>query len=280
MAHQLVELRVAHERAVQHQNLGLAAVLVQHVLEVPEPRLQAHHAEFAQAVNRRVRDLREVLPEEMAQRAVLARQHGRRRIITHGSQRFLAVLGHGGKNLLQLLNCITGSHLTAAQLSSAEQRFLGHAQQCIVQLIDLANPLAKGTRRRQLVLDLGVTEQLALGHIHGQQLPRPQRALAHHTRLVQRHHARLGARNQHAVRCHHIAHRAQATAVQTRTNPAAIGHRQGCRTVPRLHHGVAVGIHIAPCLRQLDRLLGPRLGHQHRLGHRRGTTRTHQHLEH
>ena len=46
---QLIQLGVADKRAIQHQNLGLAAVFIQHVLQVPEPRLQAHHAEFAQA---------------------------------------------------------------------------------------------------------------------------------------------------------------------------------------------------------------------------------------
>jgi ribosomal protein S4E len=39
-------------------------VLVQHVLEVAEARLEAHHPVFAQAVDGRVRHLAEVLPED------------------------------------------------------------------------------------------------------------------------------------------------------------------------------------------------------------------------
>jgi hypothetical protein len=48
MAHHLLELRVGDEGAVEHEDLGLAAVLVQHVLEVAEAGLEAHHPVFAQ----------------------------------------------------------------------------------------------------------------------------------------------------------------------------------------------------------------------------------------
>ncbi len=147
MRHQLVELRVADKRAVQHQDLGLAAVFVQHVLEVAEPRLQAHHAVFAQAVDRRVRHLAEVLPEEMAQRAVLVRQHGRRRIVAHRGHRFLAVLGHRGQDLLQLLNRVAGGDLTAAQFVTAKQRLFGHAPELSSSSMTLPTHSPKGWRR-------------------------------------------------------------------------------------------------------------------------------------
>jgi hypothetical protein len=40
---------VGDEGAFQHQDLGLAGCLVQHVARLPKPRLQAHHPAFAQA---------------------------------------------------------------------------------------------------------------------------------------------------------------------------------------------------------------------------------------
>ena len=66
-----VPLCICDKRAFQHNNLGLRAALVEHVLEVPKARLEAHHAEFAQGVDRRVCHLREVLTEVMAQGAIL-----------------------------------------------------------------------------------------------------------------------------------------------------------------------------------------------------------------
>ncbi len=64
--HHRPEPAVRNKWAIQRQNLGLATILVQHVLQISEPRLQAHHTEFAQTVDRRVGHLRKILPEEMA----------------------------------------------------------------------------------------------------------------------------------------------------------------------------------------------------------------------
>ena len=36
---QLLKLRITHKRAIQHQNFGLAAVLIQHIFQVPKPRV-------------------------------------------------------------------------------------------------------------------------------------------------------------------------------------------------------------------------------------------------
>ena len=275
----LVPLRVAHEGRVHHQDFGLARILVEHVLEIAEPRLQAHHPVLAQAVDGRVRHLAKVLPEVVAQRAVARGQHRRRRIIPHRRERLLAGLRHRRQDLLQLLNAVTRRDLPLAQLRALKHRRLGHTGQRLVHLNDLLDPVPKPLRRRQLVLDLGVVKQLPLGHIHRQKLPRPQRALLNHLRLVQRDHARLGPGNHHTIVGHHIAHRPQPVPIQPRTDPTPIRHRQGRRPIPRLHHRIAIGIHIAPSLRQLHRLLGPAFRHQHGLGHRRIPTRPHQHLE-
>ncbi len=100
IARELIPLRVAHERAVEHENFGLSRAFVQHVLEVPKTRLKAHNAEFAKAINRRVGNLREVLTEEVAQRAVFLGQNSRWRIIPHRRERFFAILCHWRENLL------------------------------------------------------------------------------------------------------------------------------------------------------------------------------------
>lgn len=131
------------------------------------------------------------------------------------------------------------------------------------------NPSAKRQGARQLVLDLGVVKQQPFFHVHGQHLPRTQGALFHHARLIHRHHPGLGTRHHQPVAGHHIAHRTQPTAVHPGAHPAPVGHRQRCRSVPRLHHRIAVRIHVAPGLRQFHRLLAPAFRHHHRLGHRR-----------
>ena len=123
---QLIPLGIADKRAVQRQNLGLAAVFVQHIFKIPEPRLQAHHSEFTQGINRRVCHLREILAEEMRQRAVHFGQHGRGRIVAHRSQRFFAILGHWRKDLLQFFDCVPCRDLATTQRITREQRCFGH----------------------------------------------------------------------------------------------------------------------------------------------------------
>jgi hypothetical protein len=276
----LVELGVAHEGAVENEDLGLGAVLVQHVLEVSEPRLEAHHPVFAKRVDRRVRYLAEVLPEVVAERTILAGEDRGGRVVAHRGHHLLAVLGHRREDLLQLLDGVAGGDLPLAQFRPFVERLLGHRVRLGSEVGDLAHPLAEGTGGGQRVLDLGVVEELALGHVDGDELPGAERTLLHHRRLVDGNHARLGARDQHPLAGHDIAHGAQAVPVEPGADPAAVRHGERGGPVPGLHHRVAVGVHVLPRLREFRGGVGPCLGHQHRLGHRRGAARAHQHLEH
>ena len=116
MLYHRVKLRIAHERTVENQNLCLAAIFVQHILQVAEARLKAHHPIFAQTVNRGVRHLTEILAEEVAQWAIFLRQNRAWRIIAHGGQGLFAIFGHWCKDMFQFLNRIARGHLTAAQI--------------------------------------------------------------------------------------------------------------------------------------------------------------------
>ena len=63
-------------------------------LRLPNRVFSAHHPMLAQAVDRRVGHLAEVLPEVVAERPVARRQHRGRRVVAHRADRLLAVLGH------------------------------------------------------------------------------------------------------------------------------------------------------------------------------------------
>ena len=108
-------LGIAKERAVEHDDLGLAAVFIQHILEVAKPRLKRHHPVFAQAVDRGVGHLAEVLTEEMGQRAVHLGKHRRGRVVAHGGDRLFRVFGHGRQDLLDLFDRVPRRNLPAAQ---------------------------------------------------------------------------------------------------------------------------------------------------------------------
>ncbi len=167
-----------------------------------------------------------------------------------------------------------------AQFRPGKHRRFGQCVERRAEFDNLAHPLAKGLAACQSVLDGVVVVKPAFFHIDGNHLPWPQRAFFGDIRLWHRHHANLGPGNQQTVERQHIAHRPQSVAVKPAADPAAIGHRQRRGPIPWLHHGVAIGVHVLPGFWQIIGKVRPCLGHQHGLGHRRGTARAHQNLEH
>ena len=129
MPGQFLPLRISNEGAVKHQNFSLRAAFIQYVFKISKARFQAHHAVFAQAVNRRVGHLREILPEIMRQRAIFFRQDRARRIITHRCKRFFAIFGHRRQNLFELFDRISRSNLPLTQICAGKQRSFGDACQ-------------------------------------------------------------------------------------------------------------------------------------------------------
>ena len=276
---QALELAVRDHRAFQGDDLGLARALVEHVLQVAEAGLQAHHPVLAQAVDGRVGDLAEVLPEEVAQRPVEVREHRRRGVVAHRADGLLGVLGHRVEDGLQLLDRIAGGDLAAAQLGAPVEPGLGLTLDLVRDLDDLLDPFRIRLGGGQLVLELGVVQQPASRQVDGQHLARAEATLLADRALVGRHHADLGAGNHQPVAGDDVAHGAQPVAVHPDANPAPVGHGQRGGAVPRLHHRVGIGIHRPPGFRH--RLaVRPRLRHQHGLGHRRAAPGPHHDLEH
>ena len=187
----------------------------------------------------------------MAKRAVFFRQNRRWRVVPHGCQCFFAILCHWGKDLLNLFNAVASGNLTFEQLFTAEQLFFSDLCQRFIKVFDFANPLTKWLGRGQFIFDLGVVVQRAFGHIDRQQLTRAKRAFFTHNRLICGNHAHLGPCDQQTITRDDIAQWAQTIAIQTRTDPAPVGHGKCGRTIPWFHHRVTIGIHITPCLWQI-----------------------------
>ncbi len=63
--------------------MAVLRILLQDIVQVGKARAQAHHMPFAQGIDRRVRDLTEILAEEVTDGARLVGNDGERRVITH-----------------------------------------------------------------------------------------------------------------------------------------------------------------------------------------------------
>ena len=227
---------------------------------------QRHHDGFADGVDRRVGHLREHLAEVVVQRLVLVRQHGQRAVVAHGADAFLAVLGHGGQQELDVF-------LREAEgLLALEQRQAGglgagmgitaHAAQLDAQVLD---PLLVGLGVDDVGLELVVLDQAALLQVDQQHLAGLQAPLAHDGAVGHGQHAGLGSQDDQVVIGDHVARGAQAVAVQRGADLAAVGEHDGGRAVPGLHHGGVVFIEGAAALVH-GLVLLPGLGNHHHHG--------------
>ena len=116
--HKRAPLRHGKHRRVQKKVVALLRRLVQDVAKIAKPSAKRHHMALAKAVDRRVRDLRETLPEEMVKPAIAVREHGDGRVVAHRADRLLGALGHRLEDEFKVLHGPAGHHLPAAHLGA------------------------------------------------------------------------------------------------------------------------------------------------------------------
>ena len=223
---------------------------------------------LAQAVDRRVGDLREILPEEMVQTAIFLGQHRQRRVVAHRADRFLGILDHRCKDHFHILQRMAGGGLAADQfLAGKAHAGCGRSGRQIVYGQETLDQIGIGFLGGDPVLERAVLEQLAGVEVDRDHLARAEAALLDD--LAFRDHDQSGFRadDQQIVGGDRIAQRAQRVAIDSGDRPVTIGHRQCCRTVPRLHDARHIFVH--RLMRRIDiEIVLPSLGDQHDLGGR------------
>ena len=101
--------------AIQNQDIGILALFFQDIGEVRKTRFQAHHMPFAQAVDRRVGDLAEILAEELANQAGFIADDGQRGVVAHRPNSFLAIFDHRREDHFDIFQCHASGDLTLRQ---------------------------------------------------------------------------------------------------------------------------------------------------------------------
>ena len=109
---------IGQNRAVEDKDVAILAGFIEDVGKVGKARLQAHHMPLAQAVDRRIGDLAEILSEELADDAWLVRNHGKRGVIPHRADRFLGILNHGAEDHFHILERHTRRHLSPGEVGA------------------------------------------------------------------------------------------------------------------------------------------------------------------
>ena len=214
----------------------------------------------------------------MRQRPGQGRQHRGRGVVAHRADRLLAVAHQRVQQQVQVLAAVAGGDLAARQGLARGRARLGSGADDRLQIDHIVQPRLIGVGGGQGVDGLMFVIDAAVLHIDGDQLAGADVQAALHPAFGDRHQAGFGARHQQAVDGFDGAQGAQAVAVLARHDPAAVGGADGGRAVPRLHHRIAIGVEGAVFGRHDHVVLGPGLGDQQGLGHRRGATGVDQHL--
>ena len=103
-------------------------------------------------------------------------------------------------------------------------------------------PLAVGAGRGQVVLDLVITHDPALGGVHQEHAPRLEAALLDDPVRGDVQHPDLRGHHHEIVVGNPVAARAQTVAVQNRSDDRPVGEGDGGRPVPGLHERGVVAV--------------------------------------
>ena len=198
-------------------------------------------------VQRRVGDLRELLGEVVEQHAAAAGKRRHRRIVTHGTERFLAGVGHRREQELQILFGVAEGALTALDGLAGVADVLAAGQ--VAHFNGVAfHPLAVRVLGSEVPLDLFIGNDAAFGGVDQEHLAGLKTALGHDVFLRDlRQNAGLGGQNDVAVIGELPAAGTEAVAVEQGADLGAVGEDDVGRAIPRLDKRVVVlveGAHV------------------------------------
>ena len=167
----LFQVAVGEDRLAHFEPLGAGhALQVEQVRPRPDDRDETHHQFFADRIDRRVGDLREILLEVGEQLLRLVRQRRDRRVVAHRAVGFFAGRGHRRHQdgdvflgVAERLLPIEQRQVRAHALDRRVRQFLQHD-------LGLVEPLAIGMALGKLRLDLVVGNEAALFEVDQQHL--------------------------------------------------------------------------------------------------------------
>ena len=266
----LLKVLVGEDRLTHFQPLELGGAFhVEQVRPRPDDGDEAHHQLFADRIDRRVGDLREVLLEIGVERLGPVGHRRDRRVVAHGADRFLAGGRHRRHQELEVFLRVTEGLLAVEQRQVRHRRVVFGRRQFLELDLGAVQPLLVGMAACQRRLQFFVRDQPAFVEIDQQHLARLQPPLLDDVLFVDRQHAGFRRHHDAVVVGEQIARRPQAVAVERGADLAAVGEGDRRRAVPRLHQRGVVFVESAPLLVH-ERIARPGLGdhHHHGVGER------------
>ena len=236
-AHDLPQLALREHGRVEHDLIRVLRRRHEDIALRSDLRLQRHDDAFAQTIDGRIGDLRELLTEIVVQRARFLRQHGHGRVIAHRAHGLAFILGQNADDFIALLGGDV-VHLLEQRQRVAVHRLGGEPRIDQIRLQIAHALLQPGLVRmpalEQFIDPLGVHELCGL-QIQREDLTGPELAFLDHVLRLVVPHAGFGGDGDVSVLGDDPARRAQAVAIQRAAGIAAIGEHHTGRTIPGLH---------------------------------------------
>ena len=237
---ELRQLLVREDRGFQLDEVAALRRRLKQVALAADGRLGGGHDLLADAVNGRVRDLREELLEVVVEQLRFVREHRQRDVRAHRARRLHAVLGHRHQQHALVFKSVTKGLLLLEYVRVRRQRNLRRVLD--LREIDhlLVDPLAIRLFAGDAIFDLVVRDDPPGDHVHEEHAARLEAALDRDPLRRDRQHAGLRAHDHEVILRHVVARGAQAVAVERRADHRAIGENDRRRAVPRLHQAGVV----------------------------------------
>ena len=219
---------------------------------------------FADRVERRVRDLRELLREVVEEQARALRQYGDRGVGSHGAERLGTRSRHRREQDLHLFLGVSEGALATVDRCRRMHDVLafGKVGEADAPLVE---PVAPWRGRGEVGLDLVVFDEAPGLGVDEEHAARLQAALAHDAARLDVEHADLAREYDEPVVGDDVATGSQSVAVERGADQGTVGEDDRGRAVPRLHEHRVVLVERAPLGGDLGLVL-PRLGDHHHDG--------------
>ena len=259
---------IRDERTVDEERRRPLLIRIHDIGHIADHDRGRSHDLFTDTVDRRIRDLCEILLEIVVEQLRRFRQDSERRIHPHRTDRLLAILRHRRQDIAQILDRIAEILLLEEEILRHHRLLLLLRQVLHIEQMLLA-PLRIGMRLRHRVLDFLVTDDALLRRIDEEELARLEASFVKHILLSDRHRPHFRRQDDTVILHDIVARRTQTISIEHPADGHAVTETHRRRTVPWLHHEIVITVE-CPLLLIHRRILLPRLRHHdhHRMRQR------------
>ena len=232
-----MQLAFGQERRVRDDEMAMLRRLGEQVASPPHDGRQGHHKLLANRIDRRICDLREELFKIRVEQSRLQREHRERRVIAHRADPLGRVPQHRQEHEVEFLTRVPERNLPLGERENIEFRGGGPGGRVLHEVREakemILDPLAVRPLPGERILDLRVAQQLSRDGVDCDHLAGAKPAFLDDLRIVDSRGAHLRAEREESISREAVARGAQAIAVETRADRAAVAEDQRGGSIPR-----------------------------------------------